>query len=82
MMGEPTLTKDERTELFLLQVRGNMATAFQHSGVTPTNDDWCILRGVDEPTMRQIGEIGYRTGFNMHLQLVDIPKPPRPEVTP
>ena len=66
------LTKDDRTELFLLEVRGTVATAFQYSGEVPTVDDWCILRGVDDPTMRQIGEIAGRTGFNISLALSQV----------
>jgi hypothetical protein len=65
------LTRDELTELFLVQVRGTIATAFAHSGEIPDQNDWDAIRGLKEPTMRQIGEIGYRTGFNMYVQFRD-----------
>ena len=69
------LTRDDRTELFTVQVRGAIATAFAHSGVAPEIEDWAVIRGDTDPTMRQIGDIGYRTGFNMYVQLIDRDKP-------
>lgn len=63
------LTKDDRAELFEIQVRGAMATAFNQSSQVPTQEDWDLIRGLTEPTMRHIAEIGSRTGFNMHMQL-------------
>ena len=73
------LTKEETAELFLLQVRGGLAMAFSHSGVLPTNDDWCILRGVDDPTLRDIGEIAGRTGYRVSIALNE--DAPRPEAS-
>jgi hypothetical protein len=56
-------------ELFGFQVRGTVATAFVYSGVEPTDKQWKMLRGEAEFTMRDIGEIGYDTGYKMHMQL-------------
>jgi len=70
------LTKEETAELFLLQVRGVLAMAFSQSGVMPTNDDWCILRGVDDPTLRDIGEIAGRTGYRLGFTMTDAPATP------
>lgn len=67
-----TLTREERTELFLIQTRGTIATAFQHSSTVPTAEEWSVIRGEADPTMRQMGEIAWRTGFNLTLQLHDI----------
>ena len=69
------LTRDDRTELFLAQVRGTIASAFNHSGVSPLPEEWAAIRGEIDLTMRQIGEIGHRTGFNMHINLIDRVKP-------
>jgi len=69
------LTRDQRADLFLLQVRGQMAMAFNHSGVIPSQAEWDILNGLTEPTSREIGEIAGRTGFNLYLQLHDTRKP-------
>jgi hypothetical protein len=71
--GGWTLTREDRTRLFLLQVRGTMATAFVYSDTEPTTDEWMILDGMKEPTLRQMGEIAYRTGYNVNLQLHDLP---------
>lgn len=61
---------DEKTELFLMQTRGNVAAAFIYSGVSPTPEQWRYLRGEIEGTLRMIGEIGYATKMNMHLDVV------------
>lgn len=63
------LTVQEYGELFELQVRGRAATAFAY-GEVPPGDYWPLLRGEVEITMRDIGEIGYLTGFNMHLDFL------------
>ena len=77
---EDALSSDDRTELFLVQVRGTIATAFLYSSVAPDEKDWAVIRGNTDPTMRQLGEIGHRTGFNMHVQLHDrnVPRPASP----
>lgn len=62
------LTKDEFTELFEMQVRGTIATAFVY-GQVPPMEYWSMLRGEEELTLRAIGEIGHLTGFNMNMQL-------------
>lgn len=62
------LTKDEFTELFEAQVRGTIATAFAYGQVSP-GEYWPMVRGEEEITMRAIGEIGHKTGFNMNMQL-------------
>ncbi len=69
--GDTGLSRDERAELFEVQVRGTVATAFNESGVVPTQQEWDIIRGLAEPTMRDVGEIAGRTGFNVYLQLHD-----------
>ena len=72
------ISKDDFAELFLLQVRGAMASAFVFSGVQPGREQWDMLRGLTDPNMRDLGAIGYQTGYNMNLQLSDVPteRPP------
>jgi hypothetical protein len=72
------LTRQDRTELFLMQVRGSMATAFLYANIKPTNDEMCLLYDMGDMTMKQMGEIAGRTGFNLNLQLHDIPRIPAP----
>lgn len=62
------LTKEEFTELFEIQVRGTVATAFVYGQIQP-GEYWPMVRGEEELTMRAIGEIGHLTGYNMYLQL-------------
>lgn len=66
--SEIMLTKEEYTELFTIQVRGAIATAFIYGNIPPENY-WPMVNGEQELTMRAVGEIGYLTGYNMHMQL-------------
>jgi hypothetical protein len=73
------LTTQDRVELFLMQVRGSMATAFIYANIRPTNDEMCLLYDMGDMTIRQMGEIAGRTGWNISLQLHEIPpNPPVP----
>ncbi len=68
-MTDQKHTKEQFTELFALQLRGAVATAFAYSNAPISETHWKMLRGETEFTMRDIGEIGHITGFDMHLQL-------------
>ena len=68
------MTKDEFTELFAMQVRGSVATAFVHSRAEICDEHWQMLRGEKEFTMRDLGEIGHLTGVNPHLVLRQLPE--------
>ena len=63
------MTKDDFTELFAMQIRGSISTAFIYSKAPISDEHWDMLRGEAEFTMRDMGEIGYITGFNLNLQL-------------
>jgi len=52
------MTKDACGELFLMQVRGALATAFLRRGIVPTHDQWGLLTAEDM-TARDIAEICY-----------------------
>ena len=56
--------------LFEVQTRGAIATAFIYGAVEPSPKHWEMMDGTTEPTMRDIADIGYITGFNMNLELV------------
>jgi hypothetical protein len=73
------LTREHRVELFLMQVRGSLATAFLFANIRPTTDEMCALYDVGELNMRMMGEIAWRTGFNLNLQLHDVRTPTRAE---
>ena len=70
------MTQSEFTELWMLSLRGTVATAFSHSQAQISDEHWAMLRGEVEFTMRDIGEIGHITGFNMNLQLSAIRENP------
>lgn len=67
------LSKDENAELFEMRARGALAMAFHLSDVSPGEEYWPILRGEEEITLRAMGEVGYLTGCNMMIQMVDRP---------
>ena len=73
------LTREDYTELFLMQVRGSMATAFIYANIKPTGEEMGLLCDMGDMTMRQMGEIATRTGYNLNLQLLEI-RPQLPEV--
>jgi len=56
-----TLEKDEAVELFEIRCRGALATAFDHAETQPTKEQWQMLRGTREITLRDMGEIGFST---------------------
>ena len=63
------MNKDAFTELFEIQVRGTIATAFAYVEVEPEMKHWEMMRGNQSPTLRDIAEIGHMTGYNMNIQL-------------
>ena len=62
-------TREENTDLFEIMTRGTMASAFAYSNANPEPRHWDMMQGRQEMTMRDIGEVGALTGFNMNLQL-------------
>ncbi|QJA43018.1 hypothetical protein [Phaeobacter phage MD18] len=64
-----TLTKDETAELFTVQVRGAIATAYLHANKTPLPHHAQMIRGTREITMRDIGEVGFETGVEFTTAL-------------
>ena len=61
-----SLTKDEAAELFTMQVRGAIATAYLHANLTPLPHHAQMIRGTREITMRDIGEVGFHTGVEFN----------------
>ena len=61
-------------ELFEITVRGALAGAFAQTGVEPDEDQWEMLRGEREITMRDLGNIAHDLDLDLHLDL-------RPSVT-
>lgn len=67
------ISRETMADLFEIQVRGKAAESFLRSGVEPTDEHWKILNGDREITLRDIGEIGYLTGYEMEFRLEDTP---------
>jgi hypothetical protein len=68
------LSRDDFGELFEIACRGQLASAFYHTQVTPTLDQWQMLRGHREITMRDMGEISFATTLECSLNLSAIPR--------
>lgn len=62
-----SLTKKEAVELFEIRCRGALAAAFDHAEKSPTSEQWQMLRGTREITLRDMGEISFATvtAFNL-----------------
>lgn len=60
------LTKDETGELFTMQVRGLLATAYLHANMSPLPHHAQMIRGTREITMRDIAEVGFHTGVEFN----------------
>jgi hypothetical protein len=66
------LNAEQASELFEIRCRGAMAEAFHSSGVEPTSEQWKILRGERELTLRDIAEIGFATDVKFAFSFHDI----------
>jgi len=64
------LDRETFSGLFEVQTRGAIATAFIYGAVEPSQHQWAMMDGTTDPTMRDIADIGYITGFNVNLELV------------
>jgi hypothetical protein len=65
------VNKNDKVDLFVISTRGLLTEAFARSNVSP-GEYWPVLRGEKEPTMRDIGEIGFVTGLQMKISFEDI----------
>jgi hypothetical protein len=61
----------DRADLFEISVRGSLAYAFYLSHKHPTKQQWEMLQGKRDITLRDIGEVSYATGISMDLEFVD-----------
>jgi hypothetical protein len=69
MKGQIMQDINDYSRLFEVQTQGAIATAFVYSGVSVEGKHWDMMTGVNEITMRDLGEIGFITGMNMSLNL-------------
>ena len=65
------MTRDDTIDLFALSVRGELARAFMRSGMTPSPEEWHMLSGVREITMRDIGAIAFKCGFTASITFME-----------
>jgi hypothetical protein len=65
-----TLVLDEVVELLEIQCRGSVATAFARADLMPTSSEWQMMRGDREITMRDLGEIGFKTDVKFTMSLL------------
>lgn len=70
------MTQEEFTALFSLHLRGELARAFMHRGMTPTNDEWLMLHGQKEITSRDIGEMAFRLDCDAAFSIFKTEKEP------
>jgi hypothetical protein len=68
------LSKDDFGALFEIACRGQLASAFYHTQTTPNQEQWDMLTGKREITMRDMGEISFSTTLECSLNLSAIPR--------
>lgn len=59
--------KDISVELFQIRVQGALARMFSERQITPTEREWKFIRGEIDLTIRDFGEMAYRTGFDVAI---------------
>lgn len=68
-MNKP-ISKETATDLFVMQVRGLLASAISRRGVEPTCDQLAALRS-DNLTERRIAELAETFGASLRLTIVE-----------
>lgn len=58
-------------DLFQISWRGVLATAFANTYVTPSEQQWEMLNGDREVTLRDIAKVGHDTGTTFEMKFVD-----------
>ena len=69
------LSQEQAAELFTIRIRGAMAAAFEHANIIPTYEQWAMLTGTREITMRDLGEISFITRVHFSLSFQDTTEP-------
>lgn len=65
------MNKDDHADLFSLSVRGELARMFLHRAVEPTPEEWQMLSGTREITVRDIGNMAFRCNSEAIFTIVD-----------
>lgn len=67
------LSKEDFCKLFEIGCRGQLASAFYHTQTAPTPEQWDMLNGKREISMRDMGEISFATALEFSLNMSAIP---------
>ena len=62
-------SQDMAVELFEIRIRGMLARMFSARQTDPSPEQWEMLRGNREITLRDIGEIAFHLDFSVDLSL-------------
>lgn len=76
------MDRDTAAELFEIRCRGILAAAFQYADKSPDDRQWEMLRGEREITMRDMGEISFKTCMFFDLSMIERRRPNDQETTP
>lgn len=67
-MSDIPLNKEDAGSLFVMAVRGGIASAFINRGISPTHEQWKFLYQEDM-TLREISSICYDIGVDINFTL-------------
>ena len=65
------MNKDTYSKLFELSVIGLLANAFYSRKITPSAEQWEILHGQREMSLRELAEIAAELGYSIEFSFVD-----------
>lgn len=68
---KPRSSVDVNASLFVLTVRGTLAKMFMLRQTDPSHEQWQMLNGGREITMRDLGEIAGELDFELDFRVTD-----------
>ena len=66
--------KENLCNLLFISVRGEIAKAFINRDMNPTPEEWMLLNGNKELTLRDLGELAYKLDYNPVWSFDPIPE--------
>jgi hypothetical protein len=67
-MGMTDATRDEYAEMYEIRMRGAAAAMFMARRMSP-GKYWPVVKGISELTLRDIGEIGFISGYEVRIEM-------------
>ena len=66
------LSREDFVQLFEISCLGSLASAFYHTQTEPTTEQWQMIRGEREITMRDMGGISFSTCLEFNVNMTPV----------